>query len=190
MRAENICKRRLPAAAMVFTFLAASALISGCAVRAREDVYGQPYTPDVSRWRQYLGAAIAIQFFLLALALWNSGHRQKISRMLLSLVLVPLLWTFPAELIYRLQVWILDWGWPGRLLAIILSFAGGLYGTSSIFTYLLGGFVFSDTRYLLYWSVPGVIAGYIVAVRFVINWRLSENRHRKDSVTMAIKHDN
>ncbi|MCL4473192.1 MAG: hypothetical protein M1539_07045 [Actinobacteria bacterium] len=49
------------------------------------------FTPDVKRWRQYLGAAIAIQFFLLAPALWNSGLHQKISRMLLSLVLVPLL---------------------------------------------------------------------------------------------------
>ena len=152
---------------------------AGCAVRADEATYGQPYTQDVSLWRQYLGAAIAIQFFLLTLALWNSGHHQKMSRMFLSLVLVPLLWTYPAELIYRLQVWILDCGLAGHLLAMILGFAGGMLGTLSVFSYLLGGFVFSDTRYLLYWTVPGVIAGYTLSVRYVAQWLISRRRgHR------------
>lgn len=176
---------------MVFTFLAASALISGCAVRAREDVYGQPFLRPMSSagastwgrlspsssscWRRRYGTPASIRRFRACCCRWFWCRCSR---------------TYPAELIYRLQVWIFDWGWPGRLLAIILSFTGGLYGTSSIFTYLLGGFVFSDTCYLLYWSVPGVIAGYIVAISFVINWRLCENRHIKDSVTVAIKHDN
>ena len=162
---------------IIFGLLMAPVLATaGCAVRADKTTYGQPYTHDVSLWRQYLGAAIALQFFLLALALWNSDNHPKLSRMFLSLLLVPLLWTYPAELVYRLQVWILDWGLAGHLLAMILGFAGGMLGTLSVFSYLLGGFVFSDTRYLLYWTMPGVIAGYTLSVWYIVQWRLGRRR--------------
>ena len=171
-------KRKI--AEIIICLTAAALLDSGCSIRANEELYGQPYTPDVSRWRQYLGVAIAIQLFFLALALWNSNRHEKMSRMFLSLVLVPLLWTYPAELLYRLQVWVLDWGWPGHLLAIILSFAGGLYGTLSVFSYILGGFIFNDTHYLLYWSVPGVVAGFLLAAWYISGKIRSKKTERSE----------
>jgi hypothetical protein len=142
-------------------------LTAGCSFRANQEIYGGPYTEDVSRWRQYLGVAVAIQFFLMALALWNTHHRVKMSRMFLALVFIPLLWTYPAELVYRLEIWILDWGWAGQLLAIMVSFLSGASVAVNVFSYLLGGVVFNDTRYLLYWSVPGVAAGYAAALFYI-----------------------
>ncbi len=154
-------------ATVIMTACLAVTSISGCSFRADQESYGHPFDDSVSNWRQYLGVAVAIQFLLMALALWHTRHRVKMSRMILALVLVPLLWTWPGELLYRLESLLLDWGWPGKMLAVILSFISGTLGTTNIFNYVLGGIVFNDTGFLLYWSVPGVIAGYAAAVLYI-----------------------
>lgn len=142
-------------------------LLSGCSLR-EDQQYVQPYTEEVADWRQYLGVAVAVQFLLLAWVFWHTGRKGRMSRLLLGLVLVPLVWTKLGEWVYRLGKLVLDWGVFGKLIAIFLSFIGGIHGTSNVYSYLLGGVVFNDPDFLLYWAVPGVVASFAAALAFLV----------------------
>ncbi len=143
-------------------------LVTGCSLRANQDALGHPLTDEVSNWRQYLGVALAVQYLLLTWALWKTHKRGQLSRTFLGFMFIPLVWTILGEWAYRLGTWVIGWGWPGRLLAIVISFLSGITGGGgNIYPYLLGAVVFNDTRYLLYWSVPGIVAAYVaIFLRF------------------------
>ncbi|MHB1390921.1 MAG: hypothetical protein ACYCXF_06770 [Thermoleophilia bacterium] len=121
----------------------------GCDLRADER-YVQPFTQEVSYWRQYLGVAVAIQVLVLAWVFWTTDRKAKMSRLFLSLFLLPLVWTVLGEWVYRVGHWVLGLGLPGRIAAIVLSFAGGIHGTTSVYSFMLGAMVFNDTDFLLY----------------------------------------
>lgn len=142
-------------------------LLSGCSLRG-DDSYVQPFTSEVSYWRQYLGVAVAIQVLTLAYVYWITGRRAKMSRLFLGLLLVPLVWTKLGEWLYRLGSLVLELGLPGKAIAIFLSFLGGINGTSNVYSFLLGGVVFNDVGFLLYWVIPGVAASFLAAVGFLV----------------------
>lgn len=153
-------------AAVLFALLAL--LVSGCALLANKQDYAQPYTKEVANWRQYLGVAIAIQYLLLTWGLWRTKRRTKLSRLFLALLFLPLAWTILGEWFYRLGLWMLDWGWPGQILSILISFVNGAGVGGSIYPYVVGGLIFNDTRFLLFWAVPGVVASYVTAIFYLI----------------------
>lgn len=153
--------RLLPAALFLAIFL------SGCSLRP-DDKYVQPYTDEVSNWRQYLGVAVAIQILLMAWVFWNTGRKKKMSRFLLAMLLIPLIWTMVGEWIYRLGGRLLEMGTTGEVLAAVISAAGGMQGSLNVYSYLMGGVVFNDPHFLLFWAVPGVAASYLVAAAFMI----------------------
>lgn len=148
-------------------------LFCGCGLRADER-YVQPFTQEVSNWRQYLGVAVAIQVLVLAWVFWTTNRKAKMSRLFLSLLLIPLTWTVLGEWVYRMGNWVLGLGLPGRIIAIILSFAGGIHGTASVYSFLLGAVVFNDTKFLLYWAVPGVVASFLAAVAYLVKGQKRE----------------
>jgi hypothetical protein len=150
--------------------LAAGFLLSGCSLRP-DDQYVQPYTTEVSNWRQYLGVAVAVQFLLLAWVFWTTHRRARMSRLFFALIFLPLMWTKIGEWLYRLGEWVLEWETYGRLLAIFLSFVGGITGTSNVYSYTLGAAVFNDVEFLLYWVVPGVVASYAAALAYLLRGR-------------------
>ncbi|MHB8921967.1 MAG: hypothetical protein ACYC51_00970 [Thermoleophilia bacterium] len=148
-------------------------LFSGCGLRVDEK-YVQPFTLEVSNWRQYLGVAVAIQLLVLAWVFWTTDRKAKMSRLFLSLLLLPLVWTVLGEWAYRMGNWVLSLGLFGRAIAIILSFAGGIHGTASVYSFLLGAVVFNDTRFLLYWVVPGVAASGPAAIAYLVKGKKRE----------------
>ena len=146
--------------------------LSGCSLLANKADYGRPLTHELDLWRQYLGVTIAVQYLLLTLALWKAHKRGKLSRLFLSLLLLPLVWTILGEWTYRLGMWIIGWGQAGEALAAGLSFISGLAGGGSIYPYLIGAFVFNDSTFLLYWAVPSVAASYAAAIYYLSGFRL------------------
>lgn len=147
-------------------FLVLTIFATGCSLRPDHE-YIKPETTDVSNWRQYVGVAVAIQFLLLAWVFWTTHRRARMSRLFLALLLLPLIWTKVGEWIYRLGLMVLDMGFTGKLLAIFLSFVGGITGTSNVYSYAVGS-VFNDIDFLLYWVVPGVASSYLAAIAYLI----------------------
>jgi hypothetical protein len=143
-------------------------LISGCSFYANRVTYAGQVTTELEQWRQYLGVAIAVQYLLLTWGLWKAHKRSRMSRVFLGLFFIPLLWTFLGEWVYRIGMWIVGWGWPGKLLAVLLSFLGGVSGGGgNVYPYLIGAAVFNDVEYLLFWSLPGVISAYVTALLLI-----------------------
>lgn len=157
--------------------LAAALFISGCSLRPDEQ-YIKTETTEVSNWRQYLGVAVAVQFLLLAWVFWTTHRRARMSRLFLALLFLPLVWTKIGEWVYRLGVWVLDMGFYGRLVAIFLSFLGGITGTSNVYSYALGA-VFNDIDFLLYWVVPGVAASYLAAFAYLVKGPKKPRREKE-----------
>lgn len=168
-RTHKLTRTRLLKILLAVTLLGGlPLLLSGCALLADENTYAQPLTHEVDLWRQYVGVAIAIQYLLLTWALWKAHKRAKLSRLFLGLLFLPLVWTIIGEWVYRLGMWIVDWGWPGKIIAIVISFLGGAAAGGNIYPYVIGGVIFNDTSFLLYWTVPGVVASYAAAILYLV----------------------
>ena len=142
-------------------------LLSGCALLANKEDYGHPYTDEIANWRQFLGVALAVQYLLLTWGLWRARKRRSLSRLFLALLFLPLAWTIVGEWFYRLGIWVLAWGWPGQILAIVISLANGVFVGANIYPYVVGGLIFNDTRFLLLWGVPGVVGSYLTAFYYL-----------------------
>ncbi len=165
----------LPAGGAILT-------LSGCAILANRGGSAAYRTDQMNLWRQYLGVAVAIQYMVLALALWKAHKRTRLSRLFLSLLFLPIVWTVFGEWGFNLGIWIIGWGWPGKIVAILLSIGGGAVTSSSIYPYLLGAIVFQNVDFLTYWALPSVAASFTVAMLY-FSGRMNSlpRKQKKDS---------